>query len=179
MKLKVVRKQCNSSDCIICGVNNPNGVKASFYSMEDGSCVALARFLEQHQSYPSRTHGGMVTALLDETIGRALWVEDDNLWGVTMKINVEFHAAAPYGEDLICVAKKTKRSKMFFDGVAELYDMSGKLLDRAYATYIIIPLEQATQAEDAHQHEDQFSIMVEDDIKEIDVPELKALRKLD
>ena len=177
MIVKVKKKQGNSHDCIICGMDNPNGVKAAFYSMEDNRCAATLRFGRFHQSYPSRTHGGMITALLDEAIGRALWVHDDNLWGVTMKINVEFHAPVPYEEDLICVSEITKRTKMFFDGVAELYDKNEKLLARAYATYIIIPLEKAAQEDNIHPSD--VNVMVDDDVKELDLPELKATRKLD
>ena len=177
MIVKVKKKQNNSHDCIICGLDNPYSAKARFYSMEDETCVALVTFDPNHQSYPSRTHGGMVTALLDEVIGRALWVYDETLWGVTMKINVEFHAAAPYGEELIAVGKMTKRSHLFFDGVAELYDKGGKLLDRAYATYMILSLEKAAQDKEGHIHFEDVSVFEEDDIKEIDVPELKALRK--
>ncbi len=176
---KVVKKQNNSHDCIICGLDNPASAKARFYSMEDETCVALVTFDSNHQSYPSRTHGGMVTALLDEVIGRALWVYDDTLWGVTMKIEVEFHAPAPYGEELIAVGKITKRSKLFFDGVAELYDKNGKLLDRAKASYMILSLEKAAQDKDGHVHLEDVSVFDKDDVKEIDVPELKALRSVE
>ena len=39
--MKVLRKQANSKSCIICGMDNPLGVKAPFYEMEDNSVVTL------------------------------------------------------------------------------------------------------------------------------------------
>ena len=69
--MKVRKKQTNAKDCIVCGINNPYGIHASFYEMEDDSLIALFRYKFDHQSYPERVHGGMIAAMLDETIGRA------------------------------------------------------------------------------------------------------------
>ena len=163
--MKVRAKQTNSCNCIVCGINNPAGLKARFYSMEDNSCVALFQFDDIHQSYPNRTHGGLVTAILDETIGRAIWTTSPEIWGVTMKITVEFHKPCPYGVPLKCVARITKETKLIFEGMGELYDQEGNLLDRAYATYFKLPLSQATG--NAEIHEEEVNVMVPDDVTEI------------
>lgn len=163
--MKVKAKQTNSRDCIICGLDNPNGVKANFYSMEDGSCVALFQFKPEHQSYPNRTHGGLITAILDETIGRAIWVDSPEVWGVTMKITVEFHKPAPYGKPLKCVGRITKQTRLTFEGTGELFDENGVLLERAYATYFRLPFSQATG--DASLHTEELNILVPDDVTEI------------
>ena len=44
--MKVISKQRNSRMCIICGLDNPAGVKAQFYNMEDGSVGAIFTFKE-------------------------------------------------------------------------------------------------------------------------------------
>ena len=64
--MKVLGKQRNSRMCVICGMDNPFGVKAQFYNMEDGSVLTPFRFREEHQSYPQRVHGGVIAAMLDE-----------------------------------------------------------------------------------------------------------------
>ena len=64
--------------CMICGMNNNYGVKAQFYNMEDGSVMTPFVFREEHQSYPGRVHGGIITAMLDELGLRAYWVEHED-----------------------------------------------------------------------------------------------------
>ena len=70
--MKVLRKQANSKSCIICGMDNPLGVKAPFYEMEDNSVVTLFSYRSEHQSYPGRAHGGMITCMLDELIDKSM-----------------------------------------------------------------------------------------------------------
>ena len=71
-----MNKQPNSYHCFICGVKNSAGVHVRFYEVQrDGSGDEIvARFTgqEQHQGYPGRMHGGVITGILDETIGRAI-----------------------------------------------------------------------------------------------------------
>ena len=68
--MKVLRTQRNSKNCVICGMENPLGLKAPFYILDNDSVASVFTFKKEHQSYPDRTHGGMISALLDELIGR-------------------------------------------------------------------------------------------------------------
>ena len=171
MKLKVKAKQTGSHDCVVCGMDNPDGLHAQFYSMEDDSCVALFHFNKMNQSYPNRVHGGMICAILDETIGRAIWCKEPGTWGVTMKIEGEYHKPCPYDEPLICVGKITKSTHLTFDGVATLYDSKGNMLDRAKANYFKLPLSQAVNGGDVRPED--VNVLYPDDVTEIDVPEGK------
>ena len=73
---KVIRKHNNSGNCFVCGVNNPFGLHSAFYELEDGTIVGLVTADPRHQSYPGRVHGGVICALLDETMGRAINVTE-------------------------------------------------------------------------------------------------------
>ena len=77
--MKILSKQRNSRMCMICGLDNEYGVNAPFYNMEDGSVMTVFRYKEQHQSYPGRVHGGMITAMLDE-MGK--WIPSWRSWAV-------------------------------------------------------------------------------------------------
>ena len=88
--MKVVKKQTNSKLCYICGIENEFGLKAPFYEMEDGSVISIFKYKEIHQSYPERVHGGLITAMLDEIAGRAIWVTEPETWAVTTELNVKF-----------------------------------------------------------------------------------------
>jgi uncharacterized protein (TIGR00369 family) len=162
--MKVLKKQANSHDCLICGVDNPLGVKARFYEMEDGSLEALFSFRSEHQSYPERTHGGMIAAIIDETIGRAVWMVDPTVWGVTIKLEVEYHQAVPYGVTLKCVGKIDKKDKMTFHGVAEIRDQNNRLLAKGSALYMAIPLSKITGE---NSHPADIDVDVPDGIKEL------------
>ena len=90
MEHKVKKKQQNSKTCLVCGLKNEFGLKASFYELENDELVAVFRPLDEHQSYPGRMHGGIAGAILDETIGRAIMIRDENLFGVTVELNLKY-----------------------------------------------------------------------------------------
>ena len=140
--MKVLRRQPNSHYCVICGMDNNFGVKAPFYEMEDGSVITLFKYDFLHQSYPERTHGGMITCMLDELIGRAIWVTEPTTWGVTSSLNIKYRRPVPYGVPLKGVARVTANSSRAFEGVGEIYDESGTLLASATAIYVKLPLER-------------------------------------
>ena len=95
--MKVVKKQNNSKMCVMCGLDNPAGVRAPFYTMEDGSVVTRFRYGEVHQSYPGRVHGGLIAAMLDELGGRALWAaeREEFLCGVTTSLETKYRKPVP------------------------------------------------------------------------------------
>ena len=71
-------------------MDNPSSVKAMFYEMENGELRGLFTFRNEHQSYPGRVHGGMITAMLDELIGRVLWIKEPESLAVTTTITVKY-----------------------------------------------------------------------------------------
>ncbi|MCB0223723.1 MAG: PaaI family thioesterase, partial [Anaerolineae bacterium] len=101
MPYRVTGKQPNSKMCLVCGLKNSAGLKAHFYELENGEIVALFTALEEHQSYPGRLHGGIATAILDETIGRAILTKyGEMIWGVTTEFSVRFRRPVPLNEEL-------------------------------------------------------------------------------
>lgn len=161
--MKVLKKQTNSKNCIVCGIETNAGIKASFYEMEDESVIALFSFKEIHQSYPERTHGGLITAVLDETIGRAIWIKEPNAWGVTANISVKFRKPVPYDVPLKCIGRITENKSRLFKGVGKLFTMDNELLAEAEAVYVKLPLTKICESD-----HDDVNIYVDDDIKEID-----------
>lgn len=160
--MKVLKKQTNSCNCLICGINNPAGVKAPFYEMEDNTLVSLFQFQEFHQSYPERTHGGMITSLLDELIGRAIWISEPTTWGVTATLNIKYRKPVPYGVLLKGVGQITENKSRLFKGVGKIMTFDGEVLAEAEAVYVKLPLDKVTMA-----HAEELNVYVEDDIKEI------------
>lgn len=160
--MKVKKKQTNSKLCLICGLENEAGLKASFYEMEDNTVVSLFEYKEIHQSYPGRVHGGMISCLLDELIGRAIWVNEPEMWGVTMTLNVKFRKPVPYNTKLKGVGRIIENKHRHFVGTGEIYDMEGNVLASAEATYMKLPLSKISES-----HSEEINIYLEDNVKEI------------
>lgn len=163
--MKVISKQDNSKMCIICGMDNPLGVQAQFYNMEDGSVMTPFRFREEHQSYPQRVHGGMIAAMLDELGLRACWVDaEEYIWGVTMSLEVKYRKPVPYDVDLIGRGKVLFESAKFLKIQAEIMDLDGQILASADIKYLKLDASQIAENVDVHE---EMCYHIVDDVKEI------------
>ena len=164
--MKVISKQRNSKMCIMCGLDNEYGVRAPFYNMEDGSVMTLFRYREQHQSYPGRVHGGLITAMLDEMGLRALWARElsEETFGVTFSLDTKYRKPVPYDQPLIGKGMIIKNSPRFFVTEARIMDSSGEVLANGTVKYLKLSVEQI--AEDATVHE-EMCYLREDGVEEI------------
>ncbi len=166
--MKVISMQKNSKNCIICGMENQLGLKALFYNLEDNSVASVFTFKKEHQSYPERTHGGMITALLDELMGRALWATQPDIYGVTTSLSVTFRRPVPFGERLKARAYITFESRMGFSAKGELYSMDGVLLAEGTSKYLKL-LPTKAFGENSHA-DDEMCYHPPMDLTEIEFP---------
>lgn len=142
---KIVDKQKNSKLCFVCGLKNPFGLKASFYVSETKELIAIFKPQEVHQSYPGRLHGGIASTILDETIGRAILNHYENeVWGVTIELNVKFRKPIPLNEELKVIGRITKIESRIFEGTGEIILPNGEIAVEAYGKYLKVPLEKIT-----------------------------------
>lgn len=162
--MKVISKQNNSNMCLICGMKNKLGVKAQFYNMEDGSVGGLFTFLPEHQSYPGRVHGGMISTMIDELAGRALWVTQPDKIAVTLDISVKYRKPVPYNVPLMGRGVITEMLSRAFTAKCAVMDTDGNVLAEGTARYFIMPAEQITDA----SVEEELNIYVPDEVKEIE-----------
>lgn len=137
--MKVLSRQRNSKMCIICGLDNEFGVRAAFYNMEDGSVMTRFQYHPNHQSYPGRVHGGLITAMLDELGLRGLWahhggVETD--FGVTINLTTNYRKPVPYATDLIAKGYVSRETSRFFTVESQILDMEGNVLADGTVKYI-------------------------------------------
>ena len=168
--MKVIYKQHNSKLCFVCGMDNKFGLRAPFYSMEDGSVVSIFTYDELHQSYPGRVHGGLITAMLDELGLRALWALEgsEEQFGVTMSLETKYHKPVPYGEKLIARGVITQNRAMFCTAETTIMDEQGTLL--AAATMKYLKLDAKKIADEINTHE-EMSYLIADEVYDIDFAE--------
>lgn len=145
MKVAVLKKQKNSKRCFLCGLKNPFGLHASFYELENNELVCLVTPTDEHQSYPGRLHGGIATALLDETIGRAILINhEEEVWGVTIEFTTKFKKPIPLHQQLRIVGRVTKEGSRIFEGTGEILLPNGDVAATGTGVYLRMPLAKIT-----------------------------------
>lgn len=143
MQHKITGKQYNSKLCFVCGLKNGSGLKASFFETEKKELIATFVPTEEHQSYPGRLHGGLASAILDETIGRAVMIGDDReIWGITVELNLSYRKPIPLGVELKVVGRITSENSRFFEGTGEIILPGGEVAVSARGKYMKAPLEK-------------------------------------
>ncbi len=143
MRCHVNRKQFNAKMCFVCGLDNNSGLKASFYETENNQLVAIFNPNEFHQSYPNRLHGGVITAILDETIGRAIMIDNNqDDWGVTVEFTTRYRKPIPLNEELRAIGRITKNGKRIFEGTGEILLADGSIGAEGHGKYLKIPLDK-------------------------------------
>ena len=166
MKHKVIKKQSNSRMCFGCGIENKLGLNASFYELDNNELVAIFKPVNEHQSYPERLHGGISATILDETLGRAISIEEETIWGVTAELNIKYKKPVPLDQELKVVAKITRNTSRMFEGEGKILLANGDIAVTATGKYIKMSLDKIA---DVNDEDVAWNIVVtENDISEIE-----------
>jgi acyl-coenzyme A thioesterase PaaI-like protein len=91
--------------CFVCGRQNPVGLKLDFYEDHEANQLKAEVVVpDVYQGYPGVVHGGIVSAILDETSGRAVMIEggDDQLLA-TLRLTIRFRQPTPTETPLTAV----------------------------------------------------------------------------
>lgn len=139
--LKVRAAQNVSRMCLVCGVENAAGFQARFFELEGGELVGVFQPREEHQGYPGRLHGGLASAILDETIGRAINVADTHTWGVTAEFTARFRKPVPLDREVRAVGRITRDGSRMFEGTGEIVLEDGTVAVEAHGKYVKMPIE--------------------------------------
>lgn len=83
--------------CFACGKQNPQGLHLQF--AEEGE-EYVTRFTPEpwQQGYPGIMHGGLISTLLDEVMGRYLWQK--GITAPTVELTVRFRRPVPIQESV-------------------------------------------------------------------------------
>jgi uncharacterized protein (TIGR00369 family) len=114
--------------CFVCGPENPHGLHARF---ECGEGKASVRFVPQaeHQGYAGVSHGGIVTALLDEAMVYA--ATSLGCWTATAEITVRFRRPVPTTQELLVSAEVVQQQRRIIECRAEARAPDGAVLATA------------------------------------------------
>jgi acyl-coenzyme A thioesterase PaaI-like protein len=126
--------------CFVCGPDNPIGLKLEFW--EDGETYRT-RFTpdRRHSGYSGVTHGGIMTAILDEVMGRLLYIRD--LRAATAKMEIRWSRAAKIGETLHFIGWIEEIRGRLIQCAAEARDDAGRLIARSNAKFMRVLSDKA------------------------------------
>jgi len=144
---KVRRAQNISRSCLVCGAENDSGLQACFYELDDGELLGVFQPRNEHQSYPGRLHGGISTAVLDETIGRAITIAHPDTWGVTVEITLRFRKPVPLDGEIRAVGRITRDTPRLFEGTGEIVLADGVVAVEARGKYMKMALDAITDGD--------------------------------
>lgn len=129
--------------------NMPDG---EFYEIENGELICIFTPSNEHQSYPNRLHGGIVAAVVDETIGRAIMMnQNTNVWGVTIEFTTRFKKPIPLNVPLKVVARITNETSRTFEGTGELLLPKGEVAATGFGKYLRMPIEKIADFDQTEQ----------------------------
>ncbi|HEV2249107.1 MAG TPA: PaaI family thioesterase [Candidatus Limnocylindria bacterium] len=139
--------------CFACGRLNPTGLQLDF---DVSTNRATARYVGQrrHQGYDGTLHGGVVTALLDETMGWAIFHQ--GIWGVTAKLEVAFKRPVPVGEEVVVAGELLRdRGRTIETAGTVTHATTGELLAEAAGVFVRMPEAQRAELEQRYSRTDE------------------------
>jgi acyl-coenzyme A thioesterase PaaI-like protein len=119
--------------CYACGSANEHGLHMQFRLNGDRT-VCDYQPLPFQQGYPGRMHGGVVSAMLDEAMGYAVYHARE--WGATARLNIRFRQPVPMDQPLRAEAWIVKNRGRLIELRAELKSPEGQVLAEAEGAFI-------------------------------------------
>jgi len=147
MKRQVVAAQNVSRMCMVCGVENTEGLGARFFELDDGEIAGVFTPRANHQGYPGRLHGGIAATLLDETIGRAISIADPDAWGVTVELSMRYRKPVPSDREVRAIARITRDGGRLFEGTGEIVLEDGSVAVEAAGKYLRMPIDRIAEGD--------------------------------
>ena len=141
-----MRKQPNAEMCFVCGRSNPAGLKMSFHDNEIDTVVSEVVIPEHCQGYPEIAHGGILTAILDEVVGRSIMAGDHHRFMMTVNMQVQFRLPVLVGTKVKAEGKLLRLKSRIAKAQGKIYLPDGRVACEAELTMADMPAEIATHS---------------------------------
>ncbi len=121
--------------CFVCGDKNPAGLEASFYLNGEearGEFTPDSRW----EGYPGVVHGGILAALLDEVMYKA--IASSGELAMTAEITVRFRNPARVGVPLYPKGRVARKKGRLLEAQGKIEDAEGRLIATATGKFIVL-----------------------------------------
>ncbi|MGC8793277.1 MAG: PaaI family thioesterase [Bryobacteraceae bacterium] len=123
--------------CIVCGPENPRGLKLRFQARDDGEVVAEWTPTSDWEGFRGIIHGGIVTTVLDEAMSQAVSARG---WpALTCELRVRLRRHVEPGRTLQVRAWVVERQRRKILTEATLAAPGGQEHAHAWATFLALP----------------------------------------
>jgi acyl-coenzyme A thioesterase PaaI-like protein len=140
LRQRVGRFDFAAHACFACGQLNVHGLRLELHA-EGDRCWTETAIPRDFQGWEGITHGGVVSAILDEVMAWSL-IGADRL-GFTARLEVDFRRPVPIDTPIRADGWITDRRRRRFDTRASLTNpATGEVLAEASAIYLGAPLAQ-------------------------------------
>lgn len=112
--------------CFVCGKKNPIGLKLEFAVLDD-AYTAYFTPDENHQSYDGIVHGGIISTLLDEIMGKYVWVLTGKP-SFTARLEVRYRRHGEIGKQLRLEGRILKNKGKLYEVEGKLWQVDGEIL---------------------------------------------------
>jgi uncharacterized protein (TIGR00369 family) len=120
--------------CFVCGDENAGGLRAKFF-WDGVAARAEITATETFEGYKGIYHGGIISAMLDEVMVKAILAQD--IYAVTAEMTVRFLQPVRTGQSLMFVGRVTGvRGRVYF-AEAEATGPDGTKFATALGKYIV------------------------------------------
>ncbi len=131
--------------CYACGDANERGLHMRF-RREGERTVCDYTPCEFEQGFPGRMHGGIVTTLIDEAMGWAVY--HASAWAATARLNVRFRRPVGLDVPLRIEAWVTRDRSRLIELRAEVRDAGGVILAEGDGTFMKLDERFASELTD-------------------------------
>lgn len=167
---KIIEKLTISSSCFVCGDKNECSLKTEFFRLEDDYILAVFKSDKRFESFPNRIHGGIISAVLDETAGRIIQFNKD-IFAVTTKLETRFILPTPVDTILYACARIDKENRLMFQTSAILFDKNKKIYAKSNASFLKLEAEKIVENGNTIMDNDLHLSDFDINIEYIDIPE--------
>ncbi|MBI5534977.1 MAG: PaaI family thioesterase [Deltaproteobacteria bacterium] len=135
----------HTHECFVCGESNVLGLQVRF-TWEDDQAVVRFTPTEERCGYRGIVHGGVLSALIDETMGWApAYVK--KMMAVTAEMTVRFVKPVPVGTPLVVTGRFTEDKKYYWKTAGEIRGEDGTLYVTGTAKFVPIGKEESARVD--------------------------------
>ncbi len=129
--------------CFVCAPpeNNPQGLHLEFEQTANGA-KTLFTLPTAYQSYPGFLHGGIVSSVLDETMGYIAVFHWEKM-PMTRKLNLSYRRGVEPGKTYLCEAELVTQTENGFTATGKISYPGRGVLVSAEAEFVLPTLDQA------------------------------------